>query len=165
MGNQAPVFKGVYDAMETAFTAYHHQDWELCREALDSFFKIISIDEARTFTPRDFIESGEWFSMLVQTGLDCSPEGTTAREFFMRVSAYFIKHSPPELKAKMHEWLREAFPEIQPVGYDDSGQACYSIADVAPACGITEKEALELLEGANGDGGCLIPADHVHQIQ
>jgi len=63
---------------------------------------------------------------------------------------WLMVFGPPEIKELLQQAsgqaTRESFPELKPQGYAPDGTACYDIAELALALGISEEEAREKLQ-------------------
>lgn len=145
-------------ALTQAFLSAEAENWTQCRSALEDFFMTVPVENVRHFTPSCLHEAMLWTKMLVKSGLDRESEGTPARAWFLRVTAYTLNHAPSEMRAMLDAEFRKIFPQVnqlEPAGYDEAGVGCYRLGDLCRVLGIDPEEVMETLLGVEGAGSLV----------
>jgi len=84
---------------------------------------------------------------------------------------WLLLYGPPEIKEIIGQASNMAtqryFPEISPKSFNDSGQPCYNIADIAKALNVSEAEAFNELARIEAEDGVqiLVESDEGHLTQ
>ncbi len=74
---------------------------------------------------------------------------TVDSELWAEAVEWLLIYGPPEIKKMLSEAsghaMQQSFPDIQPIGFDENGDPCYSVSQLAEALGISEEEAAQIL--------------------
>ena len=92
------------------------------------------------------IHKDEW---TVGTAMEILQHPTVDSKVWSEAAEWLLLYGPPEVKELLQHASGHAtqgsFPELTPIGFTANGEACYNVADLANALGITEEEAARII--------------------
>jgi len=128
------------------------EDWEACYEPLKVYFGFTSPEEIQNIdlSAISFRRIMWWFEMMVETGLDCEPEGSPEQLYFHRICDQLINRIPEQLKnahnnGKNGIGLQPHTLFHNPTLYTEDGQPMVKLSEVAEVVGFDENEFIQYI--------------------
>ena len=106
----------------------------------------------------------------LQMALKILQSETIDVETWSEAVKWLLLYGPPEIQGILQQAssiaTHEHFPDLKPTGYDDNGEPCFDVREIAKNLGISEKEAAEKLIKLEQDHGVrqLFDEDETHKI-
>ncbi len=107
----------------------------------------------------------------LETAMEILQHPTVDSEIWAEAVEWLMIYGPPEVKELLSQAsghaTKENFPELEPLGFDQDGNPCYSIPQLAAALGISEEEAAESIAAKEKKHGVghLIDSDDTTPLQ
>ncbi len=95
---------------------------------------------------------------------------TIDAETWSEAVKWLMLYGPPEIqnvfKKASSFAIHEHFPDLKPAGYNENGEPCFDIREIAKNMGISEKDAAEKLLKLEQEHGVqhLFDEDDTHKI-
>lgn len=88
----------------------------------------------------------EW---TVEAAMEILQHPTVDSKIWAEAVEWLLLYGPPEIRELLQQAsghaTRKNFPELTPIGFTATGEACYTIADLARSLGISEEEAAQVI--------------------
>ena len=108
-------------------------------------------------------KSDEW---TLEGALQVLQHPTVESSLWASAVEWLLLYGPPEIKSLLEQAsghaVRQCFPQLAPKGFNDQGEPCYDLADLANSLGISKEEAQTMLaakEEAHGIQQLFAPTD------